>query len=271
MPDTERSNRYILVKLGGSLITDKRKDAALRAEVLTRLAQELANAAPADGAQLILGHGSGSFGHVAAAKYGLDAGLQPGEPLAGVSETQGRAAELHRHVVAALRQAGATPFSIAPSSSLITHHGRTSRYFYEPIQAALELGLLPVVYGDVVLDSGQGVAIASTETVFSALARRLHRRESRIDRILWLGETPGVYDSEGKTLPLIAPGNLTHVRTLLGDAAGTDVTGGVRHRIQIALTLARKGIPSLLVDGREPGLVAKAVAGEEVPGTWVRV
>ena len=94
----------VLVKLGGSLITDKRGEAAVRADVVDRLAAEIAAARPRlewEGTGILLGHGSGSFGHVAAARYGLGEGLvragERGDP-AGVAVTQDQAARLHRIV-----------------------------------------------------------------------------------------------------------------------------------------------------------------------------
>src|SRR5262245_34803742 len=100
MPDA------ILLKLGGSLITDKRRPGVARPEVITRLAEEVARAARGP-ARLVVGHGSGSFGHVAAARYHLAKGLRETGQLPGVSRTQARAGQLNRRVLAALRLAGA--------------------------------------------------------------------------------------------------------------------------------------------------------------------
>ena len=55
----------------------------------------------------------------------------------------------------------------------------------------------------------------------------------------------------------------------IGAPAGTDVTGGMRHRVETALALARLGIPSLLANGLVPGLLERALRGEPVAGTEV--
>src|SRR5262245_34884441 len=88
----------VLVKLGGSLITDKRRPETARRQVIARLAAELVAARPSH-ERILLGHGSGSFGHVAAAEHRLPSGLQRGGQLAGVSVTQAAAARLHRLVL----------------------------------------------------------------------------------------------------------------------------------------------------------------------------
>jgi isopentenyl phosphate kinase len=263
----------ILVKLGGSLITDKARSETPRLPVIRRLAGEIARARAAlsSDVRLIVGHGSGSFGHVAAARYRLAEGLDAGssEQLPGVSLTQERAAALHWQVVAALLQAGALPFSIAPSSALVTTGAQPAAFADEPLLLALERGLLPVLYGDVVLDREQGVAICSTERLFTLLAHRLPERGIEVRRALWLGETAGVWDGEGRVIPRLTRADFSAMEGSLGAAAGTDVTGGMRHRVETALALADLGITSQILDGREPGLLERALSGETVPGTVV--
>ncbi|HVT58834.1 MAG TPA: isopentenyl phosphate kinase [Thermoanaerobaculia bacterium] len=259
----------LLVKLGGSLITDKATAETARPEVLARLAGEIVRGAPCAGSSLIVGHGSGSFGHVAAHRHGLAGGLRSRAQLAGVSDTQERAAALHRLVTAALAAAGADPFSIAPSSCVVAAAGRPVDIGLEPLRLALGAGLLPVVYGDVVLDREQGVAICSTELLFDLLARRLAEEGVRVRRVLWLGATDGVLDGAGRTLSRLTAAALADARDAIGGAAGTDVTGGMRHRVETALALARRGIPSLIANGTVPGLLERALRGEPVPGTEV--
>ncbi|HXO18962.1 MAG TPA: isopentenyl phosphate kinase [Thermoanaerobaculia bacterium] len=264
----------VLVKLGGSLITEKTRPETPRLEVIRRLASEVARAAGRVPERLIVGHGSGSFGHVAAARYGLAAGLRSPDQLPGVAETQQRAADLHRIVAAELRAAGALPFSLAPSSALVAADGAAASFAEEPLLLALGRGLLPVLWGDVVLDRGQGVAICSTERLFALLAGLLPARGIAVRRILWLGETAGVYDGSGRTIPRITasdPAAAAAVRAVIGAPAGTDVTGGMLHRVETALALAAQGITSSILDGREPGLLERALAGEEVPGTVIGI
>lgn len=228
----------------------------------------------------MVAHGSGSFGHVAAHRHGIAAGLRDAAQLTGVSHTQERAAALHWQVVAALAAAGLAPFSLAPSSSVVAAAGQPWSFAFEPLQLALAHGLLPVLYGDVVLDRAQGVAICSTERLFVLLAAELSAHGVAVARILWLGETDGVLDRAGRTVPRL---DATTVAALQGapsagtagaagaitGAAGTDVTGGMLHRVETALALAARGIPSLIANGTTPGLLAAALRGEAVAGTEV--
>jgi isopentenyl phosphate kinase len=121
----------------------------------------------------------------------------------------------------------------------------------------------------VVLDRERGVAICSTESLFALLAERLPERGITVRRAIWLGETAGVYDRDGSPLPRLTRSDLHAAGTAIGGARGTDVTGGMRHRVETALALADLGVPSLIADGQVPGLLESALAGEDVPGTVV--
>ncbi len=261
----------ILIKLGGSLLTDKRGESQAHSVVIARLAQEVATAHAELPEQLVLGHGSGSFGHVAAQRYDLGQGLvgPTGErqPLVGVSVTQWQAAELHRLLIEALIQAGAEPFSLAPSSSLVASSGQPVSVALEPLRRALDLGLLPVVRGDIVLDRQRGASICSTESVLLALARRLARVGRRPRRVVWAGVTAGVLDDDGRLIPKIDRHSFAAVRRSTGGSAGTDVTGGMTHRLEAARAMARLGIESWILDGSVPGRLLAALRGEPVPAT----
>ena len=259
----------LLVKLGGSLITDKTRPESPRMEVIERLAGEIARAAPGLPGRLIVGHGSGSFGHVAAQRYGLAQGIRSADQLPGVSLTQERAAALHRIVTGALAAAGALPFSIAPSSCVVSAGGLPVDFAGEPLRLALRQGLLPVVYGDVVTDRDWGVSICSTERLFDLLARRLPESGLAIRRVFWLGETDGVWDDAGRTIPRISAETFQQAVRAIGAPAGTDVTGGMLHRVETALGLARLGIPSTILNGLVPGALERSLNGEEVGGTEV--
>lgn len=274
---------WALVKWGGSLLTDKRGHEALRAERLAALAAELAAARAAGAPPVLLGHGGGSFGHAAAARHGLNRGpLSDAAGWEGACRTQDRAAALHRHVIAALHAAGLPAWSLPPSAWLLAGGGRP-RGAGAPaaglpaldaaLDAALAAGergeLLPVVHGDVVLDAEWGASIASTEAVFEVVAARLAASGRRVARAIWLGETDGLLDAAGATRPRLTAEQAEEAAASAVGAAGTDVTGGMRHRLEAAARLARAGIESRLLDGRRPGTLSAALAGAPCGGTTI--
>jgi isopentenyl phosphate kinase len=263
-------NELVFLKLGGSLLTDKTRPQALRADVLARLAGEIAAArAGRPGLRLLLGHGSGSFGHVTASRYGTRGGVRTVEEWRGYAETAAVAAQLNRLVVAALWAAGAPALPVQPSASALCRGGELATLDERPIRVALAQGVVPVVYGDVALDETQGGTIISTEQIFRWLAPRLGP-----DRVALVGEVAGVLTvdpamgARGDLIPVIRPADLPGLTQALGGSRGVDVTGGMIGKVQemLALLAATPGLAAVqIISGLTPGLVAGVLADPALP------
>ena len=252
--------RTILVKWGGSLVTDKATPQTARPEVLQRLARELAaflGRAPSD-VRVVLGHGSGSFGHAAAHGSGLTSGAATGDRESSerdvrraATTTQLAAAQLHGLVHEALVQAGVSAFGLRPGSLLVADDGTPKLLNIEPLERALNLGCVALVHGDVVVDRSKGFTICSTERVLECLAAELVHL-GRIEGAIWLGETAGLLDENGSTILEVSP--TQDVSRWIRDPRGVDVTGGMTHRIVTVRRFASQGVASILGNGLEPGL-----------------
>src|SRR3954469_25094761 len=106
----------IFVKLGGSLLTDKRAKEQARHEVIHRLAREIQRARlEQPELRIVLGNGAGSFGHLYASHYGTRHGVANAEQWFGFAQTADAAARLNRIVVAELLEAGVPAWSVQPS------------------------------------------------------------------------------------------------------------------------------------------------------------
>lgn len=257
----------IFLKLGGSLITDKSQPEVCRLAVLHRLADEIASArARRPEMQLLLGHGSGSFGHVASARYGTHQGASTPQAWLGFAEVWRVANRLNRLVVDALLGSGLPAMSFPPSASAIAEGGEIQQLAVETVRLAIERGLLPVVAGDVAFDLGRGSTILSTERVFSYLALRLHP-----SHLLLAGVEPGVvrgYPSGTEVMPTVTEHDLETEG--IGGASATDVTGGMADKVRHGVSMARS-VPGLVVrifSGMQPGEVERALLGDPV-GTQV--
>ena len=259
-------NKLTFLKLGGSLITDKTQPRTPRPEVLARLMEEIAAAHQArPGQQLVLGHGSGSFGHGEAGKYGTRQGVRTPEQWRGLVEVQAVAGELNRLVVDAARAAGLPVLNLPPSASAVCRDGIIQSLALEPLRAALAHDLVPLVFGDVALDEVRGGTIVSTEDVFRYLAGQL-----RPERILLAGIEPGVlaHWPDGEIIPLVTPGMFL---AGLGGARAADVTGGMASKVRemLALATAGPGTRVRIFSGVTPGLVRAALLDEAQPGTAI--
>src|SRR5262249_11297851 len=209
------------------LITDKRESQRFHPEVMARTAREIAAAWRVNPQMdLLIGHGSGSFGHVAATKHGTVNGVHTPEQWAGFAEVATIARRLDSLVVEALYETGLPIFAVQPSASARCAGGTILSMDFTPISTALDHHLIPVVYGDVALDSARGGTIISTESIFFYLAARIHP-----SRIFLLGEVKGVHDASGVLIPHITPDNLESIATALGGSHGTDVTGGMASKV----------------------------------------
>lgn len=243
----------LFLKLGGSLITDKTGVEVVREEVLVRVAAEIAAARAADPAlRLVVGHGSGSFGHVAAAAERTREGVSTAVQWQAFAKVSDAAARLNRAVVGALLAAGLPAITLQPSASAACAAGEIINLAAGPVEQALAAGLLPVVYGDVAFDAGQGGTIISTEEILSFLAGQLNP-----SWLLLAGETAGVLNAQGTVVPRISPQDLAALRPALGGSRGTDVTGGMAGKVTDMLTLVVRN-PALRVrifSGLEPGLL----------------
>jgi isopentenyl phosphate kinase len=257
-------SELVFLKLGGSLLTDKTRPQALRSDVLARLAAEIA-AALGERAdlRLLIGHGSGSFGHVAARQYGTRDGVKSPEAWRGYAAVARVAAELNRFVVDALWEAGVPVLRIQPSASARCRDGEVLAMDKRPLIAALDNGLVPVVHGDVALDDVRGGTIISTEEIFRWLAPRLHPR-----RVVLVGEVEGVLTADpasgvtGEVIAEITPEMMPGLAKALGGSRGVDVTGGMVAKVAKMVALARS-TPSLVcvqvISGLRPGLVHRVL------------
>lgn len=261
--------RIVFLKLGGSLITDKAQVASPRMDVLNRLASEIARALRCQpDLGIVLGHGSGSFGHVPAKKYSTRQGVFTIQEWAGFVEVWRQAHALHRLVLDAMQAAGLPVISFPPSATVQARSGQVLRWDTANLQHALEVGLIPVVFGDVVFDQVIGGTILSTEDLFEHLAPVL-----KPQRILLAGIEPGVWEDYPECtqiIPEIFTANIASVKKSLCGATTTDVTGGMASKVLQSLDLCKRvaGLQIAIFSGETPGLVGEALSGA-LPGTRI--
>lgn len=254
-------SELVFVKLGGSLITDKRRSETPRPAVIQRLAQEIHTALELrPDLQLVLGHGSGSFGHFAAERFRVHEGHL--KDWRGYAETGAVAQRLNRLVTDALLAEGVRAVSLQPSASARCHHGELMEMAIEPVVQLLKAGAVPLVYGDVALDDAQGCAIISTEQVLIYLAQAL-----RPQRILMVGEVAGVFsgdpqrDTIVRLIPEISSRNYAEIEHMLTSSFGIDVTGGMFSKVRLLYQLVQDQ-PNLqvrIVTGRRNGVLQRTM------------
>ena len=177
----------MLVKLGGSVITDKMAYRTLREDVLRRLAEEISSSEES----VIVVHGAGSFGHVLAAQHQLQKGFRDEAQLLGAAQVMEDVRVLNLAVIAALRKAGVPSVSLPPSALACLSEGELSRLDVSVFRRYVDLGMVPVTFGDVALDDGRGFGICSGDQLMESLAKEFSPR-----RIIFCTDVDGVFDSD---------------------------------------------------------------------------
>lgn len=275
--------KLIFLKLGGSLITDKTQPYTPKLDVIEDAALQIATALQTHpDLRLVLGHGSGSFGHVAASEYRTRAGVFiPAPPhisqerdatkdvyWKGFAEVWYQASALNRFVMKALRKVNLPAVALPPSANVIASDGKVSLWETSAISMALAAGLVPVIYGDVTFDEVRGGTILSTEDLFGHLARAFNP-----DSILLAGLEAAVWEdfpARTRKVETITPATFGMVAENIEKSAGVDVTGGMRSKVTQMLDLVRQNplLKIQIFSGAEPGNIVRALTGETL-GTWI--
>lgn len=262
--------KIILIKLGGSLITNKSRPFTFQEAIIRNLAiqiKEVIDERP--DLTLIIGNGGGSFPHFPAIKYQMKEGIKNEKQKYGFCLVQDAAAQLNRIIINAFLRKKIKAISFNPSSSLICQDGKIKTFYLDSLLGFLDLGLIPVLYGDIVFDKNKGSKILSTEVLLNFLALKLKQKGFFVEKIIHNGVTKGVLDDEGKVIKKITKKNFSQIEKVLKVTAGFDVTGGMRHKIREALEIAQCGIKTYIINGGEGKILKKTILGELTEGTII--
>jgi isopentenyl phosphate kinase len=256
-----------VLKLGGSVITDKNKPATANIKAIEQLADEISKA---NIESLILVHGGGSFGHPVAKKYKLTEGYTSPSQVVGFSETHRAMTQLNGLVMDALIGHDVNAVVVQPSSCVVTKAGRIQSMELKPIKRMLKMGIVPVLYGDAVLDSEKGFSILSGDQLVSSLAINFDA-----SRIILGGDVDGLYTADPKSnssAELISRVTLEELKSKKHEIEGskaTDVTGGMLGKMSELIPAIEHSIPALVVNASKPLRVYKALKQKFVIGTII--
>lgn len=247
--------QLIILKLGGSIITDKTRLYTPNLTALKRLSREIKMA----GVPVVIIHGQGSFAHTSAKKYGGKKGYNN---LLGIAKVFSDAMEMNRIVMQELLKAKIPAVSFRPNSLFLSQNGIIKKSNLEPVLEALKQEMVPVLYGDVIMDTTWLTTIFSGEVSTRHLAMFLAMQKVSIKEIIQVGVTDGVYDGNGKTLSQISAASFTDIKKHLFTSKTTDVTGGMAHKVEEAVKLGRLGIRTLIINGRRKNELYHALKGK---------
>jgi len=257
-----------LVKLGGSVITnkkeakaDRRAPARFQAGVASRLLREIRDS----NERAIIVTGAGSFGHVKAKMHGLKEGYCQDSQWDGFVEVSRDVRRLNLMVLDAGLGLGMRLVGVPPSVSVLLADGRIHYIDEGVFRRYISAGLTPVTFGDVALDTSRKFSICGGDILMQRLAQAFSA-----DRAIFVSDVDGIrVGGEGKIAQEFALPDLARIAPARGPR-GDDVTGGIEEKARLALAMAAAGTEVAVINGRKKGRLLEALKGGEPEGTWFR-
>ena len=237
----------IVLKLGGSVVTEKDRPETLDGRALDRAADAVADAND----DLVVVHGGGSFGHHHAEERGVSTtdGTRDADDVLAV---HGAMTTLNRFVVDRLRERDVPALPVHPLSVASRDDAARLTLPTDQVATMVGEGFVPVLHGDGIAHAGEGVTVLSGDEVVTRVASSLDA-----DRVGVCSTVPGVLDADGDVIPRID--SFDEVANVLGGSAATDVSGGMAGKVRELLALDRPasvfdldGLPGFL-SGERPG------------------
>ncbi|MFH1780042.1 MAG: isopentenyl phosphate kinase [Candidatus Micrarchaeota archaeon] len=259
----------VLVKFGGSVITDKAMAFTAKPGTIARLGKEALAFTKKNPGQLVLAHGGGSFPHQHAHEFETHKGfIQPDSKL-GFAKVQDAASTINRIVIDNLLKAGLHAVSLQTSAGVIARDSRIVNWDLSALKLFLKEGFVPVPFGDAVLDEKQGCSIISADEILFYLSKEL-----KPARVIMVGNVDGVFENfppaKGEApIAVLNRARFQEMKYNVKGAAGKDVTGGMLHKLERLIDVAQMGVEVQIINGDAPGRFEDALLGKKVMGTTI--
>ena len=254
----------ILIKFGGSVITDKSRYRTFNADRVKRLCKEIRDS----GEKVIVVHGAGSFGHVLAKENNLNDGFKNPSQIPAVAQVCYDMRDLNGMIVKELNDAGLPAVSVPTGSCFMMKNRELIIDDPAVLKSMFDNGIMPVMFGDVVMDTELGFAICSGDQIMERLKEIFEP-----SRVIFVSDIDGLYDKDpknNKDAKLIENVDKDVLKSVETDITVADVTGGVRGKMETMLRMCSEGCDCVLVNGTVEGRLLTLLKGGKVPCTIAR-
>ncbi len=266
------SSRLLVLKLGGSLVTDKSKPYSLRGETIKAVSREIKQCLDeklVDGLMIV--HGVGSYGHPPVIEHTRYTGfIDPGQ-LLPLSRTQTKVFELRQILMNSLQDVGIPVILFSPSSMAVAEKGKITAMDLDAVKGFFKVGMVPVMGGDMLADSTMGFCVGSGDQIAAILAR-----DFKATDLVFATDVKGVYDgdpkakADAKLIKELSLGDLEH---LSAKSVMTDASGAMRGKLgnlEMIREQLRTGLRTSIISMMEPGRLVGLLRGDDVEGTRIR-
>ena len=248
--------RVVILKIGGSVITEKEKPFTARKEGIRVVVEAIAEY----GKPLVIVHGAGSFGHFLAKKYGLSRKPSSAKPE-DVSEIRASVLKLNSMVVDTIQSKGVSIYWFQPYTF---SKENSSEKLAMSFKGLIEKGISPLSFGDVV-PTEDGFRIISGDEIVRSLAILL-----KPSRVVFATDVDGIYRKFGADRKPMQEIYIEDIEELAFKPVKDDVTGGMEGKLGEALRIAKAGVDVLFTNGLKKERLMKALKGKDPDGTLVK-
>lgn len=236
----------ILIKLGGSIITNKQKPLTPNLSAINKIVSQLKKIKE----PIIVVHGGGSFGHYWSVKY--DMHTKPAKyNKKGVSVVKNSMIALNKIILDSFLKNGLNPYCLPPTDFMLGNKADQKKV--REIAKIAKAGLVPISYGDVMWYGKNKFYILSGDKIMGILSKILKPR-----LVIFTLNVDGVYsDMRSKKLLREIKGKNPEISKV-----EMDVTGGMSRKIKEAISISKSGTKVLLVNGNNPDRIVNAAKGK---------
>ncbi len=244
----------ILIKLGGSIITNKERPLSPRTATIQKIARHLKKIKE----PVIIVHGGGSFGHYWSVRYNMHTKPARYDPH-GIAIVKNSMVELNRIILNGLAKARLSPYCLPPTDFMSGNRPITKKV--KEIKKIAESGLVPVTFGDALWHGGKKSYILSGDRIMSILAKTLRPR-----LCIFVLNVDGLYsDFKKKDLIYEMRDNQVSINDI-----PMDVTGGMKRKVEEATRISKMKLPVFFVNGNKPERIVSAIQRGKFEGTLFR-
>ncbi|MFX1391550.1 MAG: type 2 isopentenyl-diphosphate Delta-isomerase [Promethearchaeota archaeon] len=262
-------NEIVLLKLGGSLLTDKNKPFSLREGVIDNCINQVIESKK----PIILIHGGGSFGHPIARNYQISEGLNDSieDQIIGLSKTHDIMNKFNSIVINKLLDKKCPAISIQPSSIFLRDFNQIRIKTIEPIEQLIKLGVIPVLYGDIVLSRDSSFSILSGDQIILKLCEKI--RNFKVSKVIFAIEKDGIFINDNGKEKLafnLSLNDLDKIKLAELDQK-IDVTGGIKSKLEYIKEIVKLNIPVQIINGLKNKYILKALLNHSLECTNIEM
>jgi isopentenyl phosphate kinase len=244
----------LLLKLGGSVITNKEKPLSARTKTIDNIVSKLKRIDE----PLVIVHGGGSYGHYWSVKFGMH--TKPAKyDNRGVAIVKKSMVDLNKIILDSFLKNNLNPYGLPPTDFVSGNKPIPKKI--KEIKKIASSGLIPITYGDALWYGEKKSYILSGDKIMTMLAKVLRPRLS-----IFLLNIDGLFlDFKQKKLINDIKDEKPSFTKI-----SNDVTGGMKRKVDEASKISKMGLKVFFTNGNKPERIINAIKRNKFEGTLFR-